>query len=296
MDQVTPHKLDPSLKAYQDMFALGNGEATGFYAGKDLVTKRQIALFERSNMVKEGHSASHQSGRDRGQKRALQDSSASSTASNPNDRGGGQSSSQTGGRLSYENDHQELLSHDNDIKKIRSILSYRFTSSGRSVTGTVIKNDSHPLTILTTLAQRGNSEAKCNRLYNLKGSPHDTMIYSKLLEDSAVYPFEFKTYCEQCHDHHTVHKMVPLKIIFVTENGELFIGATSLMGALKNPSFKNLLLKESILPCQVVNIEFVDIRDGGVFANNLTWLTALIERECMAQCTMRKKMNLIFNF
>ena len=198
--------------------------------------------------------------------------------------GGGQSSSQTGGRLSYENDHQELLSHENDIKKIRSVLNNRFNSSGRSVTGPVIRNDSNPLTILMTLAQRGNCEAKCNRQYNLKGSPDMTMIYSKLLEDSAVHLFKFKTYCEQCHDHHVEHKMVRLKIIFVTENGELFGGATSRMGVLKNPSFKNLLLKEGIKPCQVVNIEFVDICDRGVFANNLTWLTALIEKGCMAQC------------
>ena len=152
------------------------------------------------------------------------------------------------------------------------------------MTGTVIGNDSDPLTILTTLAQRGNSEGKFNRLYNLKVSPESTMIYSKLLEDSTVYPFEFKTYCEQCHDHHMEHKMVPLKIIFVTENGELFVGATSRMGALENPSFKNLLLKEGIKPCQVVNIEFVDICDVFFCANNLTWLTALIEKGCMAQC------------
>ena len=214
VDWVTPHMLDPSLQSFQDMYALGNGEAVGFYAGRDLVTKRQTALFERGNMVKEGHSASHQSGRDRGQKRALRDSSASLTASNPNARGGGQSSSQTGGRLSYENDHQELLSHENDIKKIRSILNNRFTSLGQSVTGIVIRNDSDPLTILTTLAQRGNSEAKCNRLYNLKGSPHDTMIYSKMLEDSAVYPFEYKTYCQL-----TVFSDVEVISHFLSEGG-----------------------------------------------------------------------------
>ena len=34
----------------------------------------------------------------------------------------------------------------------------------------------------------------------------------------------------------------------------------------------------------MIHIEFVDVRDGGVYADNLTWLTALIERECMCQC------------
>ena len=146
--------------------------------------------------------------------------------------------------------------------------------------GIVIRNGSAPLTILTTLAQRGNSEVKCNRLYNPLGCPATTMIYSKLLEDSAVQPFEFSTYCEQCHDYHLVHKMVPLKIIFATENGELFVGARSHLGALKNPSFKNMLIEAGIKPCQVVNIEFVDLRDGGVFADNLTWLQLHMHCTC----------------
>ena len=109
-------------------------------------------------------------------------------------------------------------------------------------------------------------------------------MYSKLLEDSAVHPYEFRTYCEQCHNQHVAHNMVSLKIVFITENGELFKGATSLMGALQNPTFKQMLLDNDIMPCQVVNIEFVDIRDGGIFANNLVWLTALIEKGCMARC------------
>ena len=34
----------------------------------------------------------------------------------------------------------------------------------------------------------------------------------------------------------------------------------------------------------MINIEFVEVRDGGVYADNLTWLTTLIERECICQC------------
>ena len=72
--------------------------------------------------------------------------------------------------------------------------------------------------------------------------------------------------------------MVPLKVVFTTENGELFIGARFHLGALENPSFKNMLLKAGIKPCQKINIEFINVLDGGVFADNLTWLTALIKQ------------------
>ena len=153
--------------------------------------------------------------------------------------------------VSYENDQQELLRNENDSKKIRMVLGNRLESSGRSVMGTVVLNHTTPLSIFTTIPQKGNSEKRCNRLINLKGNSDRTMVYSKLLEDSACHPYEFRTYCEQCHNQHVAHNMV---------------------------------LDNEIMPCQVVNIEFVDIRDGGIFANNLVWLTALIEKGCMARC------------
>ena len=78
--------------------------------------------------------------------------------------------------------------------------------------GRVGENDSEPLTIFTTLAQRGNSEVKCTRLYNPQGAPATTMVYSKLLEDSAVKPNEYSTYCEQCHEFHLAHNMESQKI------------------------------------------------------------------------------------
>ena len=89
---------------------------------------------------------------DGGQKETARDSSASSTASNSHDGKGRQSSSQTGGRLTYEKNHPNILGHDNDGKKIRNVLENRLNSSGHSVTGTVIKNDSEPLAIFTTMA------------------------------------------------------------------------------------------------------------------------------------------------
>ena len=104
------------------------------------------------------------------------------------------------------------------------------------------------------------------------------MVYSKTFEDSAVKPNEYSVYCEQCHEFHPVHNMESQKILFVTENQELANGARSHSGAFEDPSFKNLLIAAGITPSHTVHIEFVDVRDGGVYADNLTWLTALIER------------------
>ena len=54
------------------------------------------------------------------------------------------------------------------------------------------------------------------------------MVYSKLLEDGAVRPYEFKVYCEQCHEHHLAHNQDPQKIIYVTEDWELAKGSKSM--------------------------------------------------------------------
>ena len=89
------------------------------------------------------------------------------------------------------------------------------------------------------MAKRGNSEVKCSHLYNPKGSPATTMVYSKMLEDSAVKPIEYSSYCEQCHESHLVHTQEPQKVVFLTENQELENGARSHSGAVKDPSFKN---------------------------------------------------------
>ena len=97
------------------------------------------------------------------------------------------------------------MSHENDGKKIRNVLENRNNSFGQSVTGTVIKNDSDPLVVFTTMALRGNSETKCNRLFNPKGDQTKSMVYCKMFENSAVKPNEFSVYCEQCHDYHLVH-------------------------------------------------------------------------------------------
>jgi len=110
------------------------------------------------------------------------------------------------------------------------------------------------------------------------------MVYCKLLEDSGLKPNEFSIYCDQCNEHHPAHNGEPMKIVFVSENRELTKGARSHSGAHKDPSFRELLKSNGICASQMVHIEFVDLRDGGIFADNLTWLTALIERESMCRC------------
>ena len=274
-DKMTPHLLDPSLEDYQTMYALGNGKAMGFYPNDALIAKRQKVLEEQS---------AKQKGKG-GTKRPYRDSSTSSTASNPNERESQQSSYQTGGKLSYSNNPRNLLAHENECIKIRKVLNNRLDRFGRSVTGTVIKNDPvNPVTFQLFGRGEQHSESKRIRLVNLKGDQTRSMVYCKLLEDSGLKPNEFSVYCDQCDDHHPAHNGEPMKIVFISENRELINGARSHSGAHKDPSFRELLKSKGICPSQMVHIEFVDVRDGGVFADNLTWLTALIERESMCRC------------
>ena len=149
-EHMTPYMLDPSLETFEYMYSIGNSDAMGFFPSQELITKRQNAILEQNNH--DGTKASQKSEWAGSNKRPHRDSSASSTASNSHDGKGRHSSSQTGARLTYENNHPDLLSHENDGKKIRAVLENRSKSSGLSVTGTIIKNDSVPLTIFTTLA------------------------------------------------------------------------------------------------------------------------------------------------
>ena len=177
------------------------------------------------------------------------------------------------------------MAHENECIKIRKVLNNRLDRFGRSVTGTVIKNDpANPVTFQLFGRGEQHSESKRIRLVNLKGDQTRSMVYCKLLEDSGLKPNEFSVYCDQCDDHHPAHNGEPMKIVFISENRELINGARSHSGAHEDPSFRELLKSKGICPSQTVHIEFVDVRDGGVFADNLTWLTALIERESMCRC------------
>ena len=108
-----------------------------FLPKAELKAKRKIAIQKQKGQVKEGDKASQKSSRVESKKRANRDSSVSSTASTYTDRRGGQSSSQTGGRLTYKNKHHALLGHHNEGKRVRAILENRYHSSGTSGTGTL---------------------------------------------------------------------------------------------------------------------------------------------------------------
>ena len=73
-------------------------------------------------------------------------------------------------------------------------------------------------------------------------------------------------------------------IIFVTDDQELAKGTKSHLRGQRDKTFRDHLAKRGISQSQTVHIEFVDVRDGGAYADNVTWLTALIARECNCQC------------
>ena len=56
------------------------------------------------------------------------------------------------------------------------------------------------------------------------------------------------------------------------------------MGGERDHSFRNLLEEAGIAQSQMIPIEFVNVRDGGAFANNLTWLVNLMTVECNCRC------------
>ena len=87
-------------------------------------------------------------------KRPARDSSESSAASTSNKRKSRQSPSLTGGKLSYENSRHELLSHTNNRGRVRDILENRHKSTGNSVTGACIANDSEPPYLYTTTMKK----------------------------------------------------------------------------------------------------------------------------------------------
>ena len=142
----------------------------------------------------------------------------------------------------------------------------------------MIVNDSELPYIHSAIQKK--SDSRCSRLYNPKGSQDSTMVYSKTLEDAAVRPSEFSVWCEQCTNHHPVHNQDDMLIIFVTEDRELAKGTKSHLGGQRDKTFRDHLAKRGISQSQTVHIEFVDVRDGGAYADNVTWLTALIAREC----------------
>jgi hypothetical protein len=73
-------------------------------------------------------------------------------------------------------------------------------------------------------------------------------------------------------------------IVLATEDSEFLKGTKKHNALPKDKTFRELLQKNGIVPTENIHIEFVDVRDGGAFGENKTWLNALITREANCQC------------
>ena len=87
-------------------------------------------------------------------------------------------------------------------------------------------------------------------------------------------PREYSIWCDKCLAHHPVHTQEPCLILFVTEDQELSHGCKSHMGGLRDSSFRDRLEEEGITQSQMT---YINVRDGGAFADNLTWLSNLMQ-------------------
>ena len=110
------------------------------------------------------------------------------------------------------------------------------------------------------------------------------MVVGKIFEDAACRMREHSIWCEQCTGHHPVHTQEPCLIFFVTEDQELAHVYKSYAGGLCDTSFPDLLENEGITHSQMIHIEYINVRDGGAFADNQTLLSNLIARECNCRC------------
>ena len=110
------------------------------------------------------------------------------------------------------------------------------------------------------------------------------MVYSSNFEDAACRQREYMVYCDQCIAQPPVHTHEPCLILFVTEYQELSHGCKSLMGDQQDPSLRSLLEERGITQSQMLHIEYINVRDGGAFADNLTWLVNLVTVECNCKC------------
>ena len=69
----------------------------------------------------------------------------------------------------------------------------------------------------------------------------------------------------------------------MTEDQELASGHKSHRGGPHDSSFWDQLEAAGIKAHKIIHIEFILVKDGGAFANNTAWLSALLARECNCQ-------------
>ena len=280
----SPDVLDPLLKGLQNCYALGMTESTAGYVPVDaLIAKRAKNVKNQSSKpctVSGQKPTGRASEKFEGSKRSASSSSEKSSTCGSNERKSRSEISHKpspqegeGAKLTYGNSTYDLLENTNRSTLKNTILDNRKSTMGGFCSGTVVVNTDPPTLHSTTSS---NSGSRAKYLVNPKGSLDNTMVYGKIFEDAACRPREQSVLCGQCLAHHPVHTQEPCNIFLVTEDQELAHDYKSHQGGLRDSSFRDRLEAEGISHSQIIHIEFIDVRDGGAFADNLTWLSVLI--------------------
>ena len=185
--ELTPYVLDPMLMGLEEMYKDGTIEAHGFVPTVQMYEARVKNLNTKKEMPS-GKSSRAESGKRRERESSESSGAGSSRGQNP------KPPVAEGGTFSYVLPIQPLLEHSNNSETCRAILDNRLKTLGGSVTGTIVVNDADPPRIYS--ATQRNSSSRCTRLYNPQGNQKSTMVRSKLLEDAAVRPNEYKAWCD----------------------------------------------------------------------------------------------------
>ena len=248
---LTPYVLDPRLISCEEIYTSGYMKAEGFEPNANLSAEREKSLLKLKASKAKVEKSSEKPCNPESKKRQARDTSESSGTSYFTERKSRQPRGQNlkakeaeGGNISYVNSNYDLLKHSNDQARVKFILDNRSKILGSSVTGTVIVNDSE-IPHIDSATQK-KSDSRCSRLYNPQGTQNNTMDYSKLLEDAAVKPDEYKVWCEQCLDQHPVHKQYGMLIIFVTDDRELAKGTKFYMGGPQDKTFGEICKKGAL--------------------------------------------------
>ena len=275
-DTHAPNILDPRLKSFQACYVWGyTSDTLGYVPSDALIAERAKNVTKQSskpatNSVQKP--AGRGSEKSEGSKRSVSTSSEKSSKYDPNER---ENKSEI--KLSYGNSAYALLENSNKSTLKTTILANRKATMAGLCSGTVVENEDPPILHSVTSS---NSCSRIKNSVNPKGNRDKTMVYGKIFEDAACRPTEQSVWCGQCLAHHPVHTQEPCIIIFMTEDQELANGTKSHRGGLCDPSFRDRVEEEGITHSQIIHIEFIDVRDGGAFADNTTWLSALLTREC----------------
>ena len=270
-----PDILDPHLKEFKAAYAAGFiDEPIGFLPDHLLIAKRA------TNVTNQGtkpvnNSADKSRVRDRettgSSKRSA--SMSSEKSSNPNER-----ERKPEPKYSYCHSNTDLIDNSNKRSDKIDMIKARKACMASKWSGTVVQNET-PSVLYSATHNHSCSRIKAYSA-NPKGDLSRTMVYCNYLEDAALRPIEQSVYCNQCNAIHPVHTQEPIVIFVVTEDQELANGTKSHLGSWDDKSFRNVLVREGIDHSDIIHIVFVDVRDGGAYANNQFWLSALLNSEC----------------